>query len=104
MRFFQNEMIHAERIVFAVIHIEFDTRQTMGVLLIFIQLNLLIFFSSKMIIRKKSFDLIKRFVTVYLIERFFELFAYRNASFILPPAYGRYETSGIRSQQLYWIS
>ncbi len=30
MRFFQNEMIHAERIVFAVIHIEFDTRQTMG--------------------------------------------------------------------------
>ena len=23
-------MIHAERIVFAVIHIEFDTRQTMG--------------------------------------------------------------------------
>ena len=40
-------MIHAERIVFAVIHIEFDTRQTMGFLLIF--------FCQKMIIRKKIF-------------------------------------------------
>ena len=37
-------------------------------------------------------------------RKIFELFAYRNASFILPPDYRRYETSGIRSQQLYWIT
>ena len=39
-------MIHAERIVFAVIHIEFDTRQTMG-FFDFYPVNLLIFFLSK---------------------------------------------------------
>ena len=44
-------MIHAERIVFAVIHIEFDTRQTMG----FFDFYPVKFFCQKMIIRKKIF-------------------------------------------------
>ena len=87
-------MIHAERIVFAVIHIEFDTRQTMG-FFDFYPVKFAYIFLSKMIIRK-IFRFDKAVRNRLSDRKIFELFAYRNASFILPPDYRRYETSGIR--------
>lgn len=70
-------MIHAERIVFAVIHIEFDTRQTMGFFDFYPVKFAYIFVKNDH--PKKIFRFDKAVRNRLSDRKIFELFAYRNA-------------------------